>query len=86
MDELFSAFPDMHWTVDDMIVEGDKVAVRYTMTGTHKGVLTAIPATNKITISVVGIDRTAGRKFVEGWDRFDTLGLMQQLSVVPKLG
>ena len=35
--ELFDALPDAHATIDDMIVEGDKVAVRWTMTGTHKG-------------------------------------------------
>jgi predicted ester cyclase len=87
MDELFSAFPDMHWTIDDMIVEGDKVAVRYTMTGTHKGALMGIPPTNKkITISVIGIDRIAGGKFIEGWDRMDTLGMMQQLGVIPTPG
>jgi len=35
--EFYSAFPDLHFTIDDMVVEGDKVAVRFTLTGTHKG-------------------------------------------------
>jgi hypothetical protein len=84
MNELFNAFPDLHWTIDDLIVEGDKAAVRYTMTGTHKGEFMGIPATNKkVTMSVIGIGRIVGGKFVEEWDRMDTLGFMQQLGVIP---
>jgi steroid delta-isomerase-like uncharacterized protein len=87
MREMFSAFPDIHWTIDDMIVEGDKAAIRYTITGTHKGELMGILATNKkVTISVIGIDRLDGGKLVEAWDRMDTLGLMQQLGVIPTPG
>jgi predicted ester cyclase len=87
MKEFFSAFPDAHWTIDDIVVEGDKAAVRYTITGTHKGELMGIPATNKkVTVWVIGIDRMAGGKVVEAWDRMDTLGLMLQLGVVPTPG
>jgi steroid delta-isomerase-like uncharacterized protein len=82
--EIFSAFPDNHFTIDDMIVEGDKVVVRYTFTGTHKGEIMGIPPTNKkVTNWMIEIDRIAGGKFVEGWLRSDTLGFMQQLGVVP---
>jgi len=85
MSEFFDAFPDNHFTVDDMLAEGDKVAVRYRMTGTHKGMFNGIPPTNKkVTLSAIEIDRTSGNKFVEGWISFDTLGFMQQLGVVPK--
>jgi len=85
--ELFSAFPDIHFTIDDMVVEGDKVVVRYTNTGTHKGEFMGIPPTNKkVTNWLISIDRIAGGKFVESWLRFDTLGFMQQLGVVPKPG
>ncbi len=81
------AFPDLHVTLDDIIVEGDKAAIRFTGTGTHKGELMGIPATNKkATWSSVEIDRFAGGKFVESWERFDTLGVMQQLGVVPTPG
>ena len=81
---ILSAFPDMHTTLDDVIVEGDKVAMRYTTTSTHKGSFMGIPPTNKkVTFWVIEIDRTAGGKFVEGWVRADTLNLMQQLGVVP---
>jgi steroid delta-isomerase-like uncharacterized protein len=84
MGELFDAFPDLHITIDDMITEGDKVVVRYTWTGTHKGAFTGIPPTNKkFRIWEIDIIRVAGGKFVESWARMDTLGMMQQLGVIP---
>ena len=84
---FFSAFPDTHGTLDDIVVEGDKVAQRWTLTATHKGEFTGIPPTNKkITIRAIEIDRVAGGKFVECWERFDTLDFMQQLGVVPRSG
>jgi steroid delta-isomerase-like uncharacterized protein len=82
--EFYSAFPDLHFTIDDMVAEGDKVAVRFTGTGTNKGAFMGIPPTNKkITVWEIQIDRFAGGKFVEGWSRYDTLGLMQQLGLIP---
>jgi steroid delta-isomerase-like uncharacterized protein len=82
--EEFSAFPDQHFTIDDMIAEGDKVAARITMTGTHKGEYMGAPPTNKkITIRAIAIERFAGGKIVEEWGQTDTLGLMQQLGLVP---
>jgi len=87
MSEFYSAFPNNHFTIDDMVVEGDKVAVRWTMTGTHKGEFVGVPPTNKkMTIWGIYIDRIAGGKFVETWERFDTLSLMQQLGFVPTPG
>jgi len=85
--ESYSAFPDVHYTIDDMVVEGDKVATRLTMTGTHKGEFMGIPPTNKkVTVWAITIYRIAGGKFVEGWEMSDTLVLMQQLGLVPKPG
>jgi predicted ester cyclase len=87
MSELYDALPDIHWTLDDMLVEGDRVAVRWTVSGTHKGKLMGIPPTNKkVKYSGIEIDRVAGGKFVEGWVSPDTLGFMQQLGVVPAPG
>lgn len=81
---LYEAFPDMHFTLDDLIIEGDKAVVRYTVTGTHKGAYHSIPPTNnKMMIWGLVIDRFAGGKFVEEWSRLDTLGMMQQLGVIP---
>jgi predicted ester cyclase len=77
----------VHFTIDDMVVEGDKAAMRYTMTGTHKGEFTGIPPTNrKLTMWGINIARIAGGKIVEAWERMDTLGFMQQLGVVPTPG
>jgi predicted ester cyclase len=74
---VFNAFPDIHFTIDDMIAEGDKVATRWTMTGTHK-------ATNKtVTTWGIGIVRVVGGKIVERWLRSDTLGVHQQLGAIP---
>jgi len=87
MSEFFSAFPDVHFTFDDTVVEGDKVATRWTITGTPKGEFRGIPPTNKkVTIWGISIDRIAGGKVVEEWERFDTLGFMQQLGLIPPLG
>ena len=87
MSKFYNAFPDNHMTIDDMIAEGDKVVIRYTLTGTHKGEYMGIPPTNKkATGWVIEIDRYAGGKFVEGWERLDSLGFMQQLGVIPTPG
>ena len=85
--DIFSAFPDIHFTINDMVVEGDKVAVRFTFSGTHKGEFMGVSPTNKkVTMWEIYIDRVAGGKFVESWVRYDTLGLMQQLGLVPTPG
>ena len=82
-----SALPDLHFTIEDMIAEGDKVALRVTVTGTNKGAFRGIPPTNKkVTSEMIQIDRIVGGKFVEGWSRYDTLGLMQQLGLIPTPG
>jgi steroid delta-isomerase-like uncharacterized protein len=87
LSELYDAFPDLHFTVDDIVVEGNEAVVRYTATGTHKGTFMGIPPTNKkVTVWEISIDRFVGGKIVESWARTDTLGLMQQLGVLPKLG
>jgi len=80
--EWYDAFPDMHVTIDDMVAEGDKVAARVTITGTHKGEFMGIPPTNKKwTISLITISRIAGGKIVEDHGQYDALGLMRQLGL-----
>ena len=82
--ESYNASPDFHVTIDDMVVEGDKVAVRFTFTGTHKGEIMGFPPTNKkLTSWAINIFRVFDGKFVEGWERGDTLGVMQQLGLTP---
>ena len=81
------AFPDLHFTVEDMIAEGDKVVARLTASGTQQGVFMGISPTGKrTTVTAIDIIRIAGGKFVEHWLEMDTLGLLQQLGVVPALG
>jgi len=80
--EAFDAFPDMHVTIDDMVAEGDKVAMRVTMTGTHKGEFMGVPPTNKkVTFSLIAIDRFAGGKIVENHGEYNALDVMRQLGL-----
>ena len=79
-----NAFPDLHFTIDEQIAEGDKVVTRWTVQGTHKGELAGIPATGKSsTVTGVTVDRIANGKIAETWGIFDQFGMMQQLGVIP---
>jgi len=76
----FSAFPDIHFTIEDMLAEEDKVVIRYTTRATHRGELMGILPTGKqVTVSGISIYRIASGKIVEEWDSYDNLGVMQQL-------
>ena len=80
---VFGAFPDIHFTIEDMVAEGDKVAVRVTWRGTHKGVFMDItPTGNKIDITNANIIKIAAGKWVEFWNVTD-VRLMQQLGDIP---
>jgi steroid delta-isomerase-like uncharacterized protein len=82
-----SAFPDFKVTIDDIIAEGDKVVVRSTWSGTHKGEFMGIPPTGKsVSFGVFDTIRIAGGKFVEHWGQMDTMRMMQQLGVIPAPG
>jgi steroid delta-isomerase-like uncharacterized protein len=82
-----AAYPDMHFTLEDLVAEGDKVVWRYTARGTHKGELMGIPPTGKqIEVTGIVISRFADDKWVEDWHNNDTLGMLQQLGVIPRNG
>lgn len=82
-----SAFPDLQFTIEDTVVEGDKVAWRFKGEGTHKGELQGIPPTGKrVVVTGTLISRIANGQFVEDWNALDLLGMLQQLGVVPALG
>jgi steroid delta-isomerase-like uncharacterized protein len=82
-----SAFPDVRITIEDLVAEGDRVAARWSATGTHRGELMGIPATGKrVTVTGIEINRIVDGKIVEHWESFDQLGMMQQLGVVPAPG
>ena len=81
------AFPDLHYTVEDLVAEGDKVVVRYTGRGTQQGELWGIPPTGKqMTYTGILIWRFAEGKIAEHWAEPDRLGLMQQLGVISPQG
>lgn len=84
--ELRQAFPDLHVVVDDLIAEGDKVVMRSTMTGTHKGTWMNTPPTGKqIKVEAVDIVRMSGGKATDHWGVTDALTMMQQLGLIPKM-
>ena len=84
---FYGAFPDLYHTFDDFVAEGDKVALRFTLNGTHKGDFQGIPPTGKkVKISASVVDRIVDGKIVEHWSLLDTMGMMQQLGVIPSPG
>ena len=79
-----AAFPDWYMTIDDMVAEGDKVVVRYTANGTHRGEFQGIPATGKpYTQNAIVIYQLTNGKIVEGWLQTDMLSMMQQVGLMP---
>ena len=81
-----SAFPDLHHEIVDMVAEGDKVAIRLSVTGTHKGEFQGIPPTGKkLSLDEMGFISIIDGKIVEGWISADTMGLMQQIGALPSL-
>jgi steroid delta-isomerase-like uncharacterized protein len=82
-----TGFPDFSVTVEEVIAEGDKVAVQWTARGTHQGDLSGIPPTGRqATWTTMTIYRFAEGKIVEAWWSKDMLGLLIQLGVFPPPG
>ncbi len=82
-----AAFPNYQFAIEDLVAEGDKVAVRVTSELEHRGALMGFPPTGKrATISGIFLYRIAGGKIVESWIQSDRLGLLQQLGLVPGPG
>jgi predicted ester cyclase len=81
------AFPDLHVTIDDMVAEGDEVAHRFTLQGTHQGEFLGIAPTGKqVTVTGTTISRFAGGKEGEAWQNIDSLGMLRQMGVAPPMG
>jgi predicted ester cyclase len=81
---LEAAFPNYQFAIEDLVAEGDKVAVRVTSELEHRGELMGFPPTGKrATISGIFLYRIADGKIVESWIQSDRLGLLQQLGLVP---
>ena len=77
-------FPDLRYTIEEMIAEGDTVVTRVTFRGTHRGAFLGIAPTNRqVSVPAVHITRLVEGTIREHWSLMDDLGLMQQLGVVP---
>ena len=80
---LVEAFPDVRFTLDDILVEGEKVVVRYTMLGTHKGAFQGKQATGRtVNVPGIGIYRVTGGLIRESWVLRDSLVLLRQIEGV----
>jgi steroid delta-isomerase-like uncharacterized protein len=84
---LLTAFPDFHYTIEEEITEGDKVAILVTGHGTMKGAFLGLPATGKsATWQEIHFGRYKNGKLVEHWANVDQLGMLQQLGLAPAPG
>ena len=78
---FITAFPDLHWDIDEQIAEGEKVVTRFTMTGTHHGDFMGIPATGSpINVWGIVIDVVRDGLFSESRIILDSAALIQQLT------
>jgi steroid delta-isomerase-like uncharacterized protein len=81
---FYSAFPDLRHNIVDMVAEGDKVAIRLNVSGTHKGELQGIPPTGKkVSFGAMDFITIIDGKIAEDWLNADILGVMQQIGAIP---
>jgi steroid delta-isomerase-like uncharacterized protein len=77
------AFPELRYTINDLLADGDKVVVRWTVHGVHHGEFAGIPPTGQqVTLSGTDIVRIVDGKVAEVWEHADMLGLLHQLGAV----
>ena len=77
-------FPDIQWTLEETVVEGDVIAARFTMRGTHSGPFFGMPPTRKtIAVQALNIYRLSNGKIVSEVGQPDLLGLLQQIGAIP---
>ena len=81
-----SAFPDLRFDAQDVLVSGEKVVARARASGTHQGEFMGMPATGKsVDVQLIDILRFGDDGLVhEHWGVFDALGMMQQLGAIPE--
>ena len=81
-----TAFPDLRITIEQQIADDQGVATRWSAKGTHQGDLMGMSPTGKqATVTGITIDRIVDGRIAESWTNWDTLGMLQQLGVVPVL-
>ena len=81
-----NAFPDVHFTPDQIVIEGDQVTMAWTASGTHQGKFMHIPPTGRfVTVKGVSILTFSGNKIVRGQYIWDVAGLLRALGLLPEL-
>ena len=79
---LLAAFPDLHFTIEDQVGSGDRIAFRWHATGTHTGPLGAVPPTGRsIALDGLIIDHLLDGRVVERWEQWDQPGMLAQLGL-----
>ena len=77
-------FPDIKWTVEDLIAEDSKVVVRWTWKGTNTGSFRGFPPSNKqVSDNAIAIYQFQGDKIIKAWIQSDRLSFLQQIGVIP---
>ncbi|EEF62039.1 ester cyclase [Pedosphaera parvula] len=84
---LRQAFPDLHFKIQDMVVEGSRVVVRWTWKATHRGPFAGVPPTGRqVSNEGIAIYRVEDGKIAESWAQMDRLGVLQQIGALPPIG
>ena len=79
-----SAFPDINFTVEKQVAEGDMVVTRWIVRGTHRGEFMGIPPSGRrIEVSGMSMDRISGGRIVENWNNWEALEMMRQIGAIP---
>ena len=79
---LLKAFPDLHFTTEDQLTDGPRVAIRWRATGTHRGPLGPVPPTGRsIRVDGLIIDHLEAGMVAERWEQWDQSGMLQQLGL-----
>jgi len=82
---VHTSFPALHFTIEDMVAEGDRVVYPYSVRGTHENDFMGIAATGKqISFTGIHIYRVADGQLQEEWENWDTLGVIRQLGGIPQ--
>ena len=85
--QLTTAFPDLHFAIEDMVSENDKLVVSWVISGIHKGEYEGIsPTDKKISVEGITIHQIANEKILDSYASWDALGLLRQLGHAPPLG
>jgi steroid delta-isomerase-like uncharacterized protein len=83
---FLTAFPDLYFTIDDLLAESDKVLWRFTAEGAHTGPLIGIPPSGeRAVVTGMALFRVANDKIAEVWVNFDALGMLQAIGVIPAM-